>query len=429
MRVLNVIQHYFPARGGTEDYVRNIFERLVLRGHNISVLASDIIQMLPPKKAKISSLVINGVHVQRIKTLYLRLMKEKRDGIEPSKTGIISQIIPFLDRKKSLALPMLVLRAFSYPFYPQLIYKLMEYADEFDILNGWHFPWPAPLQAFIAAKIKRVPFIICPLFHIGRPMYECESLYYTLKKADGVIALTPFEKKYFTLLGVPKHKISVVSPGLDINKFSNSKAKEKWKKDNFVILFIGRREFDKGYHHLIISMELVWRKIPNCVLMIVGPKSSFKAQLMENQNYLKTLSMSNAILSKYKDKIVDLGSPLDEVKNEALASADLLVVPSRVESFGIVYLEAWANKKPIICARIGPTTSFVEDGKDGFLVTFGDIHNLARKIIKLLLNHKLRETMGNSGYQKVIKNFTWDKQVNKLEAFYEKVYEQHRKGR
>lgn len=115
-----------------------------------------------------------------------------------------------------------------------------------------------------------------------------------------------------------------------------------------------------------------------------------------------------------QERIVDTGIISDVEKADILAAADVLALPSRVESFGLVYLEAWANKKPVIAADIPATAEVVSHGVDGLLVEFGDVDALARALEKLLADPTLRQEMGKRGWRKTVTHHSWDKAWPKL---------------
>ena len=97
-----------------------------------------------------------------------------------------------------------------------------------------------------------------------------------------------------------------------------------------------------------------------------------------------------------------------------LAAADVVVQPSRVESLGLVLLEAWANGKPIIAADIAVSRELVDPGNDGLLVPFGDRSALADAIFRLLRDSATRTMMGMRGKQKMLQHFSADSVIRDI---------------
>jgi glycosyltransferase involved in cell wall biosynthesis len=108
-------------------------------------------------------------------------------------------------------------------------------------------------------------------------------------------------------------------------------------------------------------------------------------------------------------------------KRDLLAAGDVFAMPSRTESFGIVYLEAWLYKKPVVGAHAGAVPEVIRDGQDGLVVPFGDVPRLAEAIRSLLKDREQACRLGEAGYQKTIAEYTWDKKYAVLEAVYEEL--------
>jgi glycosyltransferase involved in cell wall biosynthesis len=89
-----------------------------------------------------------------------------------------------------------------------------------------------------------------------------------------------------------------------------------------------------------------------------------------------------------------------------------------VDSFGLVFLEAWAYRKPVIGAAAGGIPEVISEGSDGFLVPFGDVKRLAHHIATLLDDKALAQRMGEEGYRKVRRFYTWNVIFPRLEGIY-----------
>ena len=108
----------------------------------------------------------------------------------------------------------------------------------------------------------------------------------------------------------------------------------------------------------------------------------------------------------------------DDEKRDLLASATVVAQPSRVESLGLVLLEAWANQKPVIAADIAVSRELISESGGGAIVPFGDAQQLAVQIERLLGDPDLRHSMGDNGEKKALEydgNRLWQRNVEVFE--------------
>jgi starch synthase len=98
----------------------------------------------------------------------------------------------------------------------------------------------------------------------------------------------------------------------------------------------------------------------------------------------------------------------------------VFVLPSRLESFGFVFIEAWARRKPVIGDSGCPAVaSLIEDGVDGYVCS--DAAAIADRVTDLLENPALGKSMGEAGYAKVMRKYTWPAVATRVKAIYEQV--------
>ncbi len=91
-------------------------------------------------------------------------------------------------------------------------------------------------------------------------------------------------------------------------------------------------------------------------------------------------------------------------------------MPSRTDSFGIVFLEAWANGLPVVAAAAGGVPDVVRDGEAGYLVPFGDLDRLAYRLGSLLDHPPLARSLGATGRALVARGHTWEDRYATLEG-------------
>ena len=234
-------------------------------------------------------------------------------------------------------------------------------------------------------------------------------------QATAILANTKAEKEYLKRLGTPEEKIHVFGQGIDLSLLEKGDGFRFRKRfglsDEPLILFLGRKVENKGINNLLESMPLIWEKEPRTVMILAGQSSPYFQDLFNRHP-----------LSRDR-RIVSLDNFPEEEKGDLLASCDLLVLPSRAESFGVVFLEAWAREKPVIGARIPAVEDMIDDGEDGFLVPYGAPLSLAAAVNKLLKDPELRKRMGEKGRLKTRSRFEISRFTDRLESLFSGLVE------
>src|SRR5262249_34710543 len=108
---------------------------------------------------------------------------------------------------------------------------------------------------------------------------------------------------------------------------------------------------------------------------------------------------------------------LDEgQKRDFFAGLDVFALPSRVESFGLVFLEAWANGLPNVAYRAGGAAEVIRDGVDGLLVRCGEVGALAEALARLVRDGTPRRRFGEAGRERVGREFRWADRLSRVRA-------------
>jgi glycosyltransferase involved in cell wall biosynthesis len=176
------------------------------------------------------------------------------------------------------------------------------------------------------------------------------------------------------------------------------------------VFYQGTAAFDKGTVHLVQAMQKLWREgLKDTVLVVAGPTMSHFEHFYYN------------LPEEDRSRIKMLGFLEPEDKNDLFAAGNVFVMPSRTDSFGIVYLEAWLNGIPVIGARAGGVPALIDHEKNGFLVNFGDVSRLAIFIKTLLDDANLATKFAENGRAKTLENYTWDKVYGKIKQIYQNV--------
>jgi len=296
------------------------------------------------------------------------------------------------------------------------LYKGILQAKDYDIYHTNGISLGHVIYAYNASIKNNIPLIIKPAFHITDKFYYNRMNFNILKHADVILANTDAEAKILSEFGIDPQKITVIGCGVDLEKYSNINVDEVEKKksdysfDEYEtnVLFLSRLQREKGIFNVIKSIIKMNVKSNKIQLLIAG--SDYES----NSEHIKQIS------GKY-DFIKYLGRVSEEEKTNLLHACDMLVVPSIADSFGIVYIEAWACKKPVIGADIPSTRSLISFGEDGFFVRYGDEDNLIKRIKYLAENPNERIAMGKRGYEKVMDRYTEGKVFEKIYQLYLKL--------
>jgi len=171
--------------------------------------------------------------------------------------------------------------------------------------------------------------------------------------------------------------------------------------ENKIILFVGRLCSDKGFDQLIKAFELIRTKNKNAILVAAG-------QIEGNKNVFESF-LNN-------ERVIHI-PPQRNIQN-FYDKSDLVVLPSRIDPFPFVMLEAGVYKKPFIGGNTGGIAEFIEDGKNGLLVDAENPEELAEKIIYLLNNPDIGRMFGENLYEKVNRLCNYNNYFCEVEKIY-----------
>jgi glycosyltransferase involved in cell wall biosynthesis len=311
------------------------------------------------------------------------------------------------------------------PISLNLLYKPLLQDIKFDVIHSHIGNLPAPLTAYLYAKKGRVPIIVT--YHadwiggfgsIKRKFcvflfnnYLCNKL---LSSSDIIIALSHHQVNESIFLRKHTGKIRAISNGINLKDFDVQFSKEECRNelklplDKNIILFVGTLTSIKGPHILLKSMSEIVEKFPNSYLVFVG------------DGYYKEELEKLAVQLNVRNNIKFAGFADDQCKILYYKSADIFVLPSFHESFGIVLLEASACGLPLVVSDLETFKAIVEEGHNGLSTKKGDDKDLAKKIIYLLENDDIRKSMGNNAREKV-KGFSWERVAASTENVYLKL--------
>ncbi len=419
MRVLHLIQRYWPARGGAERHLHEINRRLAADGHAVTVYttdADDFQLFWDPGKARLPRLtdVHDGVTIRRFPLRHLpaawlafrvirRLMAELAD-------------LPLDTRRLLRAVGQFT------PWVPGLDAALRAAGPDWDVVGGMTVTYDALLWpgAEWAARWGR-PWLFYPLTHLGEGPASAMRRYYTMphqlelsRRARRVFAQTETERAFLVEQGVAPDRVIVAGVGINPAEYGGGDASRArhWlglASETPLVLSLGTASRDKGTEDTLAAVRHLWATGHPVHLAVAG--------LMQ-EGFRRAYDR----LPLGARARVHLLGPVDEAaKQDLLAAADVLCMPSRADSFGIAYLEAWAYGKPVLGAQIGGIGDIISHGEDGLLVPFGAPGALAAALAELLDSPMRRSVMGERGRAKVQQRYTWDQVYARVHPAYESL--------
>lgn len=229
--------------------------------------------------------------------------------------------------------------------------------------------------------------------------------YQGLQDADKIITVSDYTKqKVMNHYHVPEEKISVVHNGVDPIEFDALDVRRIFPRDQ-IVLFVGRLTFQKGVDYLLNAAKIVLQTHPNTVFVIAGSGDQEKSLIMQ------------AAYLGIGHRIIFAGHLRGSQLRSLYRMANVFVMPSVSEPYGIVALEAIANGTPTIISKqsgVSETISHI------YKVDFWDIHKLAQQISHVLdFPHLAKEI--NSLAQVEARRLSWNAAAQKIISVYQQV--------
>lgn len=420
MKILHVIQRYYPYIGGAELTFQQVAERLAREGHAITVYTTDAWDLerfwrSDKRAVELSSETYNDVFIERFPIEYLPLSRLTFPALKRG-MSLLAQM-PFNSTSLLFSLARFT------PFVPSLDDSLDSTSEHFELVHTGNISLDSVVYAaYRLAHRKNIPFVVTPFLHLGedddahvRRFYTMPHQLEMLKRADAVIVMTEREGSALHARGIAREKIFRIGAGVEPNALLGGDAarfRNEYDIHSPIVTYIGTAAFDKGTTHLVEALKKIWQT-RDVTLVLAGSQLSAFAKFFSAQP------------DEVKRRTRQLGFISEETKRNLLAACDVLVMPSRTDSFGIVYLEAWLYDKPVIGARAGGVPEVIDDRQNGFLVEFGDVNALAARITQLLDDKALANRMGEHGHRKVLDAMTWEQQYVQVRALYENLIRAH----
>lgn len=213
--------------------------------------------------------------------------------------------------------------------------------------------------------------------------------------------------------GTPREKVVTVYNGIDFDRVKPSEGDFKTKirqefdaEDKFLILTTGRLHPEKGYLHLFPAVAKLKKLNNKPFVWLIAGKGSFEEEFRRQVTELGCDDVVKFI--GFRKDIPDL-----------MSTADVFVLPSVAEAFGVVFAEAIYLGTPIVATKIGGIPEIVTEGVDGKLIPPADSDAIAETVADLINNPEKLKSLANTSKQKVIDRFEFEDMTRQYEAVYE----------
>lgn len=352
-----------PFGGGAETHLHEIFKRIAAHGNHVELFSCEI-------EGEPSEETIDGIKIFR---------KGKRDTFNFGVKKIYRQ------RFMNAGFDIVIDDINKIPFYTSRFVKQPVLAI------GHHL--------FGKSIFKEVGKLS------GTYVYLAEKLIPQYYRNTPLVVVSESTKQEFVQLGFDEKKIDIVYNAIDPSEFP---MKVLNKSNHPVVTYFGRLKKYKSIDHLIKAFAIVREQIPESDLWIIGRG--------DYQSSLESLASKLNL----KSNIVFHGFVEEEKKKELLSSSYLVVNTSLKEGWGITNIESNACGTPVVSANVPGLRDSVKDGESGLLYEYGNINELAEKIITVLSNDTKRKELEQGAIQWASK-FNWDDSAKKMYGIMERV--------
>ena len=293
---------------------------------------------------------------------------------------------------------------------------------EYDLVHS-HY-WLSAVAGRVLARAWDAPHVA--MFHtladvklaVGYSEYEPDARVdaerMLVHDVDRVVVATDHEMRLLgELYGVPARRVAVIPPGVDRERFrprDRAAARAELGIDPAarILLAAGRIEAPKGLDVLIRALgEMTERE--GVQLVVIGGDDRSRAEVARLRRIAADAGVS--------DLVRFVGSVTHEQIGTYYNAADVVVMPSRYESFGLVAAEAMASGVPVVASRVGGLASTVADGVTGYLIPWRSPDLFARQLDRLLGDEALRARMGEDAAE-AMRVYDWSSVATQLADLY-----------
>lgn len=391
-----------PGTGGLQSHAEQLSRALVQRGHRVTVVTRAYSFIPEFRDYLFANEAAGDVSLDGISVRPLQLHKEWRP---------VQWLLSKCVARQRLA--PLGVRLYEM----QAMHSAQKAYEDADIVH--HIGQATALVGFAAeraARFQRISFLIEPTCH---PFQAGDAPldHRLFRRADRLLVHTQFEADHFRSLAY-QMPIDIVGNGIEDRADGNgARFRQQTGISGDIVLYIGRKDPDKGYPLVIEAFRHLRLKMPEVSLVCIGPPGGV-------QN------------TEAQPGLFDLGFASEQTKHDALAACTCLCVPSVGESFGLIYMEAGRYAKPVVARRLPVLEELLENGRAGLLVGTPDTtrnaveltaEELAASLYQLLSSPEECARLGQH-CRRVSDKFVWPEVVKRFECSYKAALGNHEKA-
>ena len=353
-------------------------------------------------------------------------------------------VVDFADRSRVIHLPAGPPAPYSkhrvWDHLPEFVDGVLDFISDhalhYDLIHSHYW-----LSGWVAMRLR--PALGLPIVHmshtLGYPKNAAAQLPWeqepsrrlqverqVLQNSDALVAESPASKRHMVRhYDVDPTEIAVIPCGVDVERF-RPRDKRRARADLSlpasapILLFVGRLQPSKGIDTLLRAAAQIRRDQPDvCVLVVGGGLDERDEQETTELKRLQRLGAELGLRNVHYIK-----AQPQETLAQYYAAADVFVMPSHYESFGMVVLEAMACGTPVVGSAVGGLAYTIADGESGLLVPPGDWRAFAEAISRLLASPRLQDAMRQAGPERA-SSFAWHRIVEKNMRLYRRLILQH----
>ena len=410
MHVIQVPRRFVRSHwGGTETVILETSKGLLALGHETEIFCPSALSDQPSEE-------IDGVSVRRFDYFYpyLGLSDAAREQMDLKGGNLFSfPLLSELSRVPKLDLIHLHTgkRLGGIGRYSarrrRIPYVISLHGGVYDVPSGEAQSWTAPTRG---------------AFEWGKALGWWVGARRVLDEAAAIICLGTRELEEARRRH-PGRTVVQLPNGVDAPRFAGGDGRAFRERHAipptaFVILVMGRIDPQKNQRLAVRLLTELHRGSGASHLVLIGPVTnpSYEAELAAD---IKEMGLGGSVTL-----IPGIQSQDPDLVN-AYHAADLFLLPSVHEPFGIVILEAWASGLPVVASKVGGVPTFVEDGQDGLLFPPDDLPRLSGLVRDLMANRDERCRLAQAGRKKAVEAFGWDSITRRLVNIYEEAIHEY----